>query len=184
VIGFHPTISGMRYELATPLLFANLMRWATPEIFRRWELTGGSVGAVRLALDQDVAASSVKVTQADGSSIPFTLRDRSLNFFVGTPGSVKVAAGDREYLYSLTLPQLWDATWDPPADVRHGVPRPSPVTNAAAEMWPWLALAGGAGLLAEWLLYGRFRRGRIRVGQASRPVRAMDRPGGLSQVKL
>ena len=38
----------MRYELATPLLFANLLRWMSPEIFRRWEISGGSVGAVKL----------------------------------------------------------------------------------------------------------------------------------------
>jgi len=25
-------------------------------------------------------------------------------------------------------------------------------------LWPWLALGGGAGLLAEWLLFARFRR--------------------------
>ena len=160
VLGFHPSLSGMRYEVATPLLFANLMRWMSPEIFRRWELGAGSVGAVKLVLDQETAPSDVKVTQADGTPLPFTLRERSLQFFAGTPGSVRVAAGDREYLYSLTLPQLWESRWDPPPDIRHGVPRPSPVRDAAAELWPWLALAGGLGLLAEWLLYGRFRRAR------------------------
>ena len=41
VLGFHPGLTGMRYELATPLLFANLFRWFAPEIFRRSELTGG-----------------------------------------------------------------------------------------------------------------------------------------------
>ena len=35
VLGFHPALTGMRYELATPLLFANLLRWMSPEIFRR-----------------------------------------------------------------------------------------------------------------------------------------------------
>ena len=42
VFGFHPAFSGMRYELATPLLFANLLRWVSPEIFRQWEIGGGS----------------------------------------------------------------------------------------------------------------------------------------------
>jgi hypothetical protein len=32
-------------------------------------------------------------------------------------------------------------------------------------LWQWLALAGGAGLLAEWLLFGRLRRGRARVSK-------------------
>ncbi len=35
VLGFHPALSAMRYELATPLLFANLLRWMSPELFQR-----------------------------------------------------------------------------------------------------------------------------------------------------
>ena len=62
VLGFHPALTGMRYELATPLLFANLLRWISPEIFRRYEISGGSVGAVKLVMDQDTAPADVKVT--------------------------------------------------------------------------------------------------------------------------
>ena len=47
VLGFHPALSAMRYELSSPLLYANLLRWMAPEIFRRWELTAGSVGTVK-----------------------------------------------------------------------------------------------------------------------------------------
>ena len=166
VFGFHPALSGMRYELATPLLFANLLRWVSPELFRHWEIGGGSVGTVKLLMDQDVAGQNVQVTAEDGSPLPFTLRDRTLDFFAGAPGSVRVLAGDHEYFYSLTLPQLWDSTWSPPADAHHGIPRFPFVPDRSSDLWPWLALAGGAGLLAEWLLYGRFRRAR----HPSRPV--------------
>ena len=38
VMGFHPAASAMRYELSTPLLFANALRWMEPEIFVRREL--------------------------------------------------------------------------------------------------------------------------------------------------
>jgi hypothetical protein len=72
---------------------------------------------------------------------------------------VRVVAGDREYLYSLTLPELWDSKWEPPADAHQGIPRFQQMTESSGDLWPWLALAGGLGLLAEWLLYGRFRRG-------------------------
>jgi hypothetical protein len=34
--------------------------------------------------------------------------------------------------------------------------------ESSTDLWPWLALAGGFGLLAEWVLYGRFRRGMMR----------------------
>ncbi|MBV9743952.1 MAG: BatA and WFA domain-containing protein [Acidobacteriia bacterium] len=162
VFGFHPAFSAMRYEIATPLLFANLLRWFAPEIFRRWELTGGSVGAVKLDFEEDLSPANVKVTAEDGSALPFVLRGRALHFFSGSPGLVRVAAGDREYIYSQTLPQLWDTKWEPPAEVRRGIPRPSPFVPQSAGLWPWLAVFGGIGLLAEWLLFGRFRRaGRL-----------------------
>jgi hypothetical protein len=162
VFGFHPALSGMRYELATPLLFANLFRWFAPEVFRRWELNGGSVGAVKVDMDQDAAPSAVKVLAEDGSALPFTMRDRALHFFSGAPGVVRVVAGDREYIYSMTLPQLGDTKWTPPADARRGIPRAQPLASTVQELWPWLALAGGAGLLAEWFLFGRFRRNPAR----------------------
>jgi hypothetical protein len=160
--GFHPALSAMRYELATPLLFANLLRWFAPEIFRRWELSGGSVGAVKLDMEQDVAPGNVRVMAEDGSALPFVLRDRALHFFSGSPGVVRVVAGDREYVYSQTLPELWDTKWEPPAEVRRGIPRAQPLTPGAGNLWPWLAAAGGAGVVAEWLLFGRFRRSSSR----------------------
>ena len=162
VLGFHPVLSSMRYELATPLLFANLLRWISPEIFRQREITGGSVGSVKLVMEQDTSAADVKVTGENGAAVPFTLRDRTLNFFTGTPGSVRVVAGDREYQYSLTLPELWDSKWEPPADAHQGVPRFQQILESSSDLWPWLAIAGGLGLAAEWLLYGRFRRGFAR----------------------
>ena len=173
VLGFHPALTGMRYELATPLLFANLLRWISPEVFRRSEVAGGSVGSVKLVMEQAAAAPDVKVTSEDGSPVPFTMRDRTLNFFAGSPGGVKVVAGDREYLYSLTLPELWDSKWTPPADAHTGIPKFATILESSSDLWPWLALAGALGLLAEWLLYGRFRRGMARV----LPLRAREAVG-------
>jgi len=161
--GFHPGLSAMRYELATPLLFANLLRWLSPDIFRRWEISGGSVGTIRQLMDDDVPESAIHVITDDGAALPFTLRDRTLDFFSGTPGLVRVTAGDREYVYSLTLPQLWDNQWVPPAGTLHTIPRFAPALDRASDIWPILALLGAAGLLAEWLLYGRRRRWRIRL---------------------
>ena len=163
VFGFHPALSGLRYELTTPLLFANLLRWLSPEIFRRWEISGGSVGAIRQSMDENFPESEIKVTNQDGAALPFTLRDRTLDFFAGSPGVVRVVAGDREYVHSLTLPQLWDTRWNPPAEVPRGVPRFSVIGDRASDLWPVLALLGGLGLLAEWLLYGRTLRHRPRL---------------------
>jgi hypothetical protein len=170
VLGFHPALSGMRYELSTPLLYANLLRWMAPEIFRRWELTAGSVGTVKVSLDSDVRPGGVRVLRDDGKPAPFTLRGQSLEFFSGSAGTVRVLAADREYVYSLTLPQLWESKWDVPAETRRGIPKFAAPLREATDLWQWLALAGGAGLLAEWILFGRFRR---RVAQVSRRPAAM-----------
>lgn len=183
VLGFHPALTGMRYELATPLLFANLLRWMSPEIFRQWEINGGSVGTVKVALDQDMTDKDVRVTAEDGSALPFTVRDRAVHFFSGTPGSVRVVAGDREYVYSLTLPQLWDAKWDPPADTAKGIPRFSMTLDSSLDIWPWLALLGGAGLLAEWLMFGRFRRSGRRLGAVSRPILLRRKDAETTEVR-
>jgi hypothetical protein len=165
VLGFHPALSAMRYELSTPLLFANLLRWMAPDVFRRWELNTGSVGTVKAPLDADVRPAGLRVVNDDGSPVPFTVRGRALEFFSGKPGTVRVLAEDREYVYSLTLPQLWESKWDVPAETRRGLPKfPTPLREAT-DLWQWLALAGGAGLLAEWLLFGRLRRGRARVSK-------------------
>ncbi len=165
VLGFHPALSAMRYELATPLLFANLLRWVSPELFQRLEISGGSVGAVKLAVESG-QASNVKVLGEDGKPLPFTVRDNAVDFFAGSPGEVRVAAGDREYMYSLTLPELSDSRWKPPAGAMRGLPAIAPAVAAARDVWPVLSILGALCLLAEWMLYGRFRR-------ASRPSRAI-----------
>jgi hypothetical protein len=163
VLGFHPAQSAMRYELATPLLFANLLRWMAPEVFRRWELTAGSVGVVKVPLDADVRPADLKVVREDGSPVPFTLRSDALEFFTGTPGTVRVMAQDREYVYSLTLPQLWESPWQAPPETRQGIPKFTAPLRESADLWQWLALLGGIGLVAEWILFGRVRRDGVRL---------------------
>jgi hypothetical protein len=87
-----------------------------------------------------------------------------------------VVAGDREYLYSLTLPELWESKWTPPSGAHIGVPRFREMPESSTDLWPWLAIAGGLGLLAEWVLYGRFRRGMMRA--KTLPIRTAATTGG------
>ncbi len=170
VLGFHPVRTPMRYELATPLLFANTLRWMAPEIFRRWELNAASVGTVDVPLEPD--ADRVSVQAQDGSPLPFTRQGRNLRFFTAKPGTVRVTAGDRELIYSLTLPEVAESKWTPPKNARRGIPAPVPAHLDYAELWPWLALAGGLGLLAEWILFGRRRFGLPAGGRPRRETGA------------
>jgi hypothetical protein len=166
-LGFDPVRSTMKYDLATPLLMANLLRWMAPEVFRRSDVQAGTVGTVNVTLDKGVNPASVKVLGDDQRPLPFTIEGNRLQFFAGAAGNVRVMTGDRETVFSLTLPDVGDVTWRPPADVARGVRRGLVESSSAPNPWPWLALAGGLGLLADWLLYGRKQIVRLKPRVAS-----------------
>ena len=160
-LGFHPMRSSMKYDLAAPLLMANILRWMAPEIFLRSDVQAGTVGTVNVTLDSGVSAASIKVLAENQRTLPFTVEGNNLRFFAGAPGNIHVVMGDRETVYSLTLPDTGDVAWQPPANVARGITRGSAVSGSPPNPWPWLALAGGLGLLADWLLYGRSRIVRL-----------------------
>ena len=166
-LGFNPVRSTMKYDLTTPLLIANLLRWMAPEVFRRSDVQAGTVGTVNVTLDKGVNPASVKVLGDDQRPLPFTIEGNRLQFFAGAAGNVRVITGNRETVFSLTLPDVGDVTWRPPADVARGVRRGLVESSSAPNPWPWLALAGGLGLLADWLLYGRKQILRLKPGAAS-----------------
>jgi hypothetical protein len=172
VIGFNPARSAMKYELATPLLFANLLRWMNPDIFRSWEMNARPVGAVEVHIDKNIDPESVRVERDDRQPVPYTVEGEHLRLFSAVPGTVRVHTGEREYVYSLTLPEIGDAEWKTPPGVVQGIPRPARFAAPPADAWPWLALAGAIGLAAEWMLFGRGRR-RARV--VSTPHRFRER---------
>ncbi len=163
LFGFHPGAPGLRYELATPLLFANLQRWIFPEMFRGWEIGGGALGMIKIPVGDDITPAEVHIKGNGGAEMPFTLRRGELRFFAAEPGTVRVTARNDEYAYSLTLPQLWDAKWEPPAGTATGMPSFKPVFDSSFDIWPWLAVLGGLGLLLEWLIFGSGRAAITKV---------------------
>ena len=169
VFGFHPVRSGMKYELTTPLLFANILRWMAPDVFRSWELTAGTVGTVDAELESEADPSTIHVATEDGRALPFTVEGRTLRFFAGSAGIVRVLTGDREMVYSLTLPQPGDFVWKPSIGKR-GLPGRGPTEPSSRDIWQWLALLGGFGLLADWILYGRMRTRYVPPTQADSGV--------------
>lgn len=163
VMGFEPLGSSMKYELATPLLAANILRWMAPSAFRRWEVQAGSAGTVSVAVDPATDPASVRVITEDQTPLPFTIDGGSLRFFAGAPGTVRVLTGEGERVYSLTLPDPGDAVWHAPQNIRRGMPRTAAIEASATDLWPWFALLGGIGLLVDWLLFGRSRAFRLRA---------------------
>lgn len=180
VLGFHPVNSALKYELATPLLFANILHWMATDIFRLTELNAGTVGLVNADLESQPDPSTIRVVSDDGRPVPFTIDGRNLRFFTESPGIVRVLTGARELVYSLSLPQAGDTVWNP-ASARHGIPSGFPSERSARDLWQLLALLGGVGLFADWMLFGRRRRAApSRVPAA---LRAAWRPGGKARAK-
>jgi hypothetical protein len=155
VLGFHPGRAAMRFELAAPLVFANVLRWMAPEVFRHWELNGGSVGTVTVPLEPGTDAAAIRVLSEGERPLPFTVQDHALRFFTATPGTVRVLAGERETVFSLTLPDVAEARWEPPRQALRGVPRAGGRGPSSGDLWPALALAGAGLLWAEWTWFGR-----------------------------
>ena len=157
VFGFDPAQPPMKYELATPLLFANIIRWMAPDVFTSYEVNAGTVGTVNVELETESDPGAIQVTTENGSRLPFTLEGSTLRFFSGAPGVIRVSTGNRELVYSLTLPQAGDATWKPQG-VRTGIPRRTDFSPGSRDIWQWLALLGALGFILDWYLFGRATR--------------------------
>lgn len=169
-IGFEPLQSQMKYDLATPLMIANILRWMAPETFLRREVQAGTVGTVSVPLDKGIDPASIRVITEDQRRLPFTVEGDSVRFFAGSPATVRVLTGDRESVYSLTLPDVAETAWRPPQNARRGIPRSSEESSPGTDLWPWLAALGGIGLLIDWLLYGRSRAFRLRAGKMAASI--------------
>jgi hypothetical protein len=169
VIGFDPLQGQMRFEVTTPLLFANLLRWLSPESFRTLEISAAPVGTATAALDPSERAEHLRVADEHGFSIPFTIRDQTVQLFASRPSLIRITSDDRERFLSLTLPDVAEFEWKAPPTAREGFPALMGFTAPAIDLWQWLAVAGGLVLFMEWMIFGRRR---ITIRRKS----AMDAP--------
>ena len=166
VLGFHPGRSDLKFDLVTPLLLANILRWFEPDVFRVYDLHGGTSGTVTATLDDDAEPDSVKVL-GEQQQLPFTMEGRTVRFFAGAPQTVRVISSGREQVHSLSLPDIAVTAWEPPRSAFRGIP--GAVERAVSrDLWRYLAVLGALGLLVEWLIYGR-QRSRART-MAAAPV--------------
>lgn len=179
VMGFSPFSGSLRYQLAAPLLLANELRWFAPEVFRDVDVTAQSPGTVSDPFPASAGGDIQVITDA-GANLPFNYRDGKLQFFAGYATRVTASSAGQERVYSLTLPQMWDERWTPPAGVRRGLPAWNDAIRRGLALWPWLALLGAGILLAEYLIYGRDTSALLRVVRAhmERTSAAEVREGG------
>ncbi|MDQ6707642.1 MAG: VWA domain-containing protein, partial [Acidobacteriota bacterium] len=169
VIGFDPVQGELRFEVATPLLFAGLLQWLDPAAFQTLSLTAGQIGLASVDLDGAEQHSSVRVTDESGFALPSAKRGNSLQFFAASPAVVHVTSGERERIVSLTLPGVAGKMWSPGGAPSTGLPSAPRFAPPALDIWQWLVLAAALCLLIEWLLFGRATLGRkLRPIPASR----------------
>jgi hypothetical protein len=157
VIGFDPFASEARLDLTTPLLFANLLRWISPDVFRSMDAAAERVAALSVPLDPGQRADQVHIFDQRGLPVPFVATKQNLQLFANRPEVLRVISAGREHVLSATIPDVAAFEWKPPANTATGLPLRSRFIPSSLDLWRWLALLGALGLFVEWMLFGRQR---------------------------
>lgn len=177
VIGFDPVGSEARLDLTTPLLFANLLRWISPDVFRSIEVAAERVGAVSVPLDPGERPEQIHIFDQRGMRVPFVATKQNLQLFASSPEVLRMASEGRERVVSATLPDVGAFEWKPSSNTAAGLPTRSRLTPGALDLWRWLAVLGALGLFAEWMLFGRqraFKRQSISPDFARRSIEEQE----------
>jgi Ca-activated chloride channel homolog len=171
--GFDPAATALRHTLAAPLLVANAVRWLAPDVFRGLEIVAAAPGLVETETLGE-AEESVEVSSPENPNLPWSWSSGGrLRFFAGQPGAVRVRTPSRQMDFSLTLPQVGAANWEPPENVLRGIPPPRGEGSAASvALWRWLALASLLCLLIDWIFFGRRPAQAAAVESQTQPPRA------------
>lgn len=168
VMGFDPLAGGFRFSTTTPLLFANLLHWFAPEVFRNADFTAARVGPVALTLAGGETTDDLHVTDDSGFAMPFTVREQTLQLFVNRPTVAHiVSGGGYEQTLSLTLPDVAEGNWAPSPGIVTGLPPAAAALPIAIDLWKYLACLGGLGIFAEWWIFGRKA---VRAARRPQPV--------------
>ncbi len=121
---------------------------------------------MNVPLEHVEQAQDLQVRDERGRLMPFSKGPNGLQFFVGSPTAVHVVSPEREQVIKLILPDVADQVWQAPSKAAAGLPTRAMFLPAPVDLWKWLALAGGIGLLGEWLLFSGGRIGVKRVKRA------------------
>ena len=155
VVGFHPSDAGVENQLLTPLLFAKILHWLSPDVFLSTQLRAAPPGLIETVLEGE-REEDVTVSSAENPVLPWSLSNGRLRFYAALPGTVQVRSPYQRLQFALNLPEIATARWEPQARVRRGVPPPArTVSGPGFELWPWLAFTALVLLAADWHLFGR-----------------------------
>lgn len=155
IFGFDPGDARLERKLATPLLFANTVRWFAADLFKSTELSSRPPGLVEMPLSGETA-EEIAVTAPGNSGLTWFVRGDRLRFYAGKPGAVTVRTPYTDARFDLTLPELGAARWTPPEGTLKGIPPPAAASAPGrVALWPLFAILATILLGVDWKLYGR-----------------------------
>jgi Ca-activated chloride channel family protein len=154
VTGFDVLSPELRYQVTSPLLVANLLRWLIPESFQSSDNSCEQAGVRSVELDNAEATERLRVVDDRGRDLPFTVHQNRLQFFVNRPTAVRIVSPERERLVSIALPQVPSLDWHP-ASAATGLPDATGYALRSVILWRYLALAAAVLLSIEWALFAR-----------------------------
>ncbi len=174
VVGFDPLDPALANRLTTPLLFANIVRWFAPEVFRVTELRAVSPGSAEVDVSPALR-EQVEVEPLDGRSPAWVWSEGRVRLFSRAPSVNLIKTPFDQVRLSMSFPETAVARWQPPAEALRGVPPAvSGLSPAGARLWPWLSLLALAILAYDWTVYGRGSQTSFST------VRETSGPAGLS----
>jgi hypothetical protein len=154
-VGFDLLDEKLQGRLSTPLLFANIVRWFAPDVFRGEAVQASAPGLIEWEMPP-VREDEIQVVSSVDEHIPWRLVESRVRLFAGGRGVVTIRTPDQESRLNLTLPEVGNARWEPPEGTLRGVPPPARgALLAGVALWPWLSLLALAILAVDWRYYGR-----------------------------
>lgn len=174
LVGFDPLGKDLRYQLTTPLLFANMMRWLSPDKFRVASYISQPAGVASMQLDRTELNDEIRVVDSKNRKLPHIVQGQQLQFFVTSPTVATVTSLGHERTFFLTLPEIAQAGWTPAEKIPRGLPAASIANVQSTDLWRWLAVAAALTLLTEWLLFGRGGSSRVRRSLGANDLRPAE----------
>lgn len=156
-LGFDPLAGALRFESATPVLFADLLRWLSPQSIAAPVVTTAFAGEATTALSLERASRVLSVADANGAAVPFSVHGQLLQFSTNAPSQIHIRFDDGGSLSVPVLADVAEGVWVPPGDSSNGMPKGFAGLPSDVDLWRWLAFFGGIGFLADWFLFGRGR---------------------------
>jgi hypothetical protein len=166
MLGFDPVDEKVRYEVTTPLLFINLVRWLTAGRIAPTEIAVAHAGAAQIELAPGETLDDVQMIPGGIGKTPIADRDQSVHLYAAHPLDLKYFHQGRKQQLAIALPEIAQRQWRP---AESQIADLAPRIDSRA-WWRWFIILGLAVMLLEWWLFGQssFPRAKITSGQAQR----------------